>query len=141
MAIELHIFLRDSLVPSRNDWQRAIEQLGFRTVLDPSLDLRADAGFTPTYYNGRSTGFEVRLEPAVNVLSSYSHIAPKVGDRNKCVSFRWSGDLSECAAALSAAAALTQVGDGVYFYPDENVIYNAAEAVEATRKDLSAIRF
>jgi hypothetical protein len=140
MAVELHIFIQDSRVPTRENWQCAIEQLGFPTVLDASLDLRRDAGFTPTIYKGRSTGFELRLDPAADVLSSYSHIAPKLGSRDRCATFRWGSDLTECAAALSAAAALTNVTDGVYFYPDDDVLYNADEAVEATRRDLSSIR-
>lgn len=139
MAIELHIFTDDSRMPSRDVWQREIEQLGFPTVLDSSFDLRGGTGFTPTTYQGKATGFELYLEPAVNVLSGYPHVAPKVGDRDKCVTFRWGSDLAECAAALSTAAALAKLTDGIYFYPDDNVLYNADEAIEATRKDLSSI--
>ena len=140
MAVEIHIFMRDSQVPARENWQHAIEQLCFPTILDKSLDLRNDTGFTPTTYKGRSTGFELRLEPAADILSNYPHAMSKVGGRDKCVTFRWGSDLTECAAALSAAAALTRVADGVYFYPDDDVLYGADEAVEATRRDLSSIR-
>lgn len=140
MSIELHIFLDDSRVPSREAWQREIEQLGFPTVLDLSLDLRQDAGFTPTTYDGKTTGFELHLEPATSVLAACPHITPTVGDRDKCVTFRWGSDLTECAAALSAAAALAKLADGVYFYPDDDLLYNADQAIEATRKDLNSIR-
>ena len=140
MAIELHIFTADSRVPSREVWQREIEQLAFPTVLDSSLDLRGRNGFTSATYQGKTTGFEFYLEPAANVLSGYPHVAPKVAGRDKCVTFRWGSDLTECAAALSAAAALAKLTDGVYFYPDDDILYSADEAIEATRRDLRSIR-
>lgn len=139
MSIELHIFLDDSRVPSPEAWQRAIDQLGFPAVLDPSLDLRKDTGFIPTTYDGKTTGFELYLEPAATVLSAYASITPSVGERDKCVTFRWGSDLTECAAAMSAAAALAKLTDGIYFYPDDDLLYDPDEAIEATRRDLSSI--
>ena len=139
MSLELHIFMQDTRVPSREAWQQAVEQLGFPTVLYPMLDVRKDTGFSPTTYKGQATGFEFILEPAADILSSYSHITPRVGSRDKCATFRWGGDMTECAASLSAAAALTKLTDGIYFYPDDDIIYDADEAVEATRRDLASI--
>ncbi|MFO0826574.1 MAG: hypothetical protein U0572_00350 [Phycisphaerales bacterium] len=136
MSLELHIFMPDSRVPSRDTWQQAIEQLGFPTILDASLDVRNDTGFSPTSFRGQSTGFEFYLEPAADILSSYSHIAPRVRGRDTCATFRWGGDMMECGAALSAAAALAHVADGIYFYPADDIVYDAAEAVAATRRDL-----
>jgi hypothetical protein len=139
MSLELHIFMQDSRVPSRDAWQQAIEQLGFPTVLEQSLDVRRDTGFRPSTYKGQSTGFEFSLEPAAGILANYSHITRQVGNRDKCATFRWGGDLTECGASLSAAAALTKLTDGIYFYPDDDIIYGADEAVETTRRDLSSI--
>ncbi len=137
MAIELHIFLHNTQVPSRAAWQQAIEQLGFSAVLDPTLDVRQHTGFSPTTYGGRSTGFEFYLEPAAELLSVYSHIESQVGNRDMCATFRWGGDLTEMSAALSAAAALAKLVDGIYYYPDDGFLYTADEAVEATQRDLS----
>ncbi|MFN0277831.1 MAG: hypothetical protein ACKVRN_04430 [Pyrinomonadaceae bacterium] len=139
MSLELYIFMLDSQVPSRDAWQQTMDELGFPTVLDPSFDLRHDKGFSPTTYNGQMTGFEFYLEPAADILSTYSHIASKVGSRDTCATFRWGADMAECAASLSAASSLTKLTDGIYFYPDDDIIYSADEAVEATRRDLSSI--
>jgi len=139
MAVELYIFLKDSRVPSRDAWQHAIEKLAFQVVLDPSLDVRNDNGFTPTSFRGQSTGFEFYLEPAADILSNYPHIAARVGSRDKCATFRWGGDMMECGAALSAAAVLAHVADGIYFYPDDDIVYDAVEAVTATERDLQQI--
>jgi len=139
MSIELHIFIHDARVPTRESWQRAIETLGFPTVLDETLDVHKQTGFSPAGYAGQSTGFEFAVEPADNVLSYYPHIADRVGDREKCATFTWGGDLTEMAAALSAAAALTKLCDGIYYNPQDDIVYRADEAVEATRSDLSSI--
>jgi hypothetical protein len=32
-----------------------------------------------------------------------------------------------------------KLSDGVYFYPDDDILYGANEAIEATRRDLSSI--
>jgi hypothetical protein len=51
----------------------------------------------------------------------------------------WGGDFLEMSAALSAAASLAKHADGIYFYPDDDIIYGADEAVHATRRDLSSV--
>ena len=51
--MELHVFLRDSSVPTVGEWQRAIREAGFDLLLDTSLRLREDTGFSPTVYRGR----------------------------------------------------------------------------------------
>jgi hypothetical protein len=139
MSLELHIFLQDSQVPSRDAWQQAIEKAGFPTVLEPTLDLRQDTGFRPTSYKYQATGYEFCLEPAAGILEAYPHIADQVGSRDMCATFRWGGDLLECAAAISSAAVLTKLAGGIYFYPADDIIRTAADVVEATREELNSI--
>ena len=139
MSIELHIFIHDSRVPTRDAWQEAIEELGFPTVLDPTLKVEQQSGFSPVVYDGHATGFEFELSQAAETLSCYPQIAPIVGDRAACATFRWGGDLIEMAAALSSAAALTKLANGIYYYPADEIVYDADEVVEATRNDLSSL--
>jgi hypothetical protein len=139
MSIELHIFMQDSRVPTRVVWQQAIERIGFPVLLDSNLDVREHRGFCPATFRGQSAGFEFHLEPATETMSAYPQIAPRVGNREKCAIFRWGGNLLEMGSALAAAACLTEVTDGVYFYPEDELVYGAAEAVEATRRDLNSI--
>jgi hypothetical protein len=42
-------------------------------------------------------------------------------------------------AALTAAAALTKLTDGIYYYPNDDIVYGADEALEATRNDVSSL--
>lgn len=137
--MEIHIFLEDSRVPNRESWQRAVEEAGFPAVLYPELDLRKDSGFSPTSYNGQESGFEISLDPAASYLQSYPHIAEAVGGRDKCVSFRWGGDLVEAAAAISCGAALAWCVDGVYFDPETDRVLTMATVLEGIQEDLAGL--
>jgi hypothetical protein len=111
----------------------------FPTVLDPTLDVQHDTGFSPTTYRGQDTGFEFSLDLATDYLDDYPEIASRLDGRDQCATFRWGGNLTECAAALSAAAALTVVTDGFYYYPDDELFYDAQQVVPATRHDLDGL--
>jgi hypothetical protein len=139
MSIELHILLHDDRVPDRDAWQREIERLAFPSVLDPSFNVRADTGFVPGTFRERVGGFEFHLTPVMDVLSSYPHIEPQIKGRNACATFRWGGRLDECGSAMCAAAALAKIADGVYFYPDDDILLSSEDAVGATRGDISSI--
>jgi hypothetical protein len=139
MSIELHVFFHIERVPDRDTWQREIERLAFPSVLDPSLKVRVDTGFIPGTFRGRVAGFEFSLTPAIDILSSYPHIEPRIAGRNSCATFRWSGSMDECGSAICAAAALAQIADGVYFYPDDDILLSAEGTVGTTLGDLNAI--
>ena len=136
MSVEIHIFVADSQVPSRDAWQQAIEEAGFPVVLGASLDLRKDSGFSPVSYNGQASGFELYLDDAESYLESYPHIAEQVWTRDKCVSFRWGGDIAEANAAMSCGAALTRLTGGIYFDTETDRVFMADEVLEGIREYL-----
>jgi hypothetical protein len=139
LSIELHIFLADSPAPTVRTWQSAIESAAFPLVLDVECDLASHRGFLPAKYDGKQTGFEFYLDGASDILVAYPHVAARVGQHTRCATFRWGGDLLEMCAALSAAASLAKLTKGLYFYPDDDVIYDADEALIATRNDLKSV--
>lgn len=139
MSMELHVFMEDSRVPNRESWQQAIEAAGFPAVLYESLDLRKDTGFSPTTYNGQLSGFELSLDPATSLLEIYSHIAGQVGCRDKCVTFRWAGDLVEAAAALSCGAALARLTDGIFYDPDADCVFTDDTVLDGVQEYLSGL--
>lgn len=139
MSVEIHVFMQDLQVPGREQWQQAIDEAGFPIVLDLALDLRKDRGFSPTTYDGYASGFELYLEPASNYLNSYPEIRENVGTRDKCVSFRWPDDTVTAAAAISAAAVLTTLTEGVYFDPKANRVLTSDSVFEGIYEDLSAL--
>ena len=131
--------MEDSHVPSRESWQQAIEAAGFPAVLYESLDLRKDTGYSPTTYNGQQSGFELYLDPAASYLESYPHIAEQVGVRDRCVSFRWGGDLVEAAAAISCGAVLAKLTDGIYFDPETDRVFTADIVLDGIQEDLAGL--
>jgi hypothetical protein len=139
MSIELHIFMSSSRVPSVEELQSAIDLAGFPATLDAEVDIETHTGFWPATYKGKQTGFEFYLDPVTDLLEAYPHVAPKVGDRAKCATFRWGGHLLEMCAALSTAAALAKLTDGIYFYPDDDILYGSEEAMQATVRDLASV--
>jgi len=139
MSIELHIFLPESPVPTTKAWQDAIDAAAFPVVLNADTDLPSHRGFLPAEYNGKKTGFEFYLDAASDIIATYPHLAVKAGPRTRCATFRWGGDLLEMCAALSAAASLAKLTNGLYFYPDDDIIYEADEALIATRNDLKSV--
>lgn len=139
MSIELHIFLPDSPALTVQAWQGAVEAAAFPMILDEEIDLASHSGFLPARYDGKQTGFEFYVDPASDILAAYPHVAAQVGPRTKCATFRWGGDLLEMCAALSAAASLAKLTKGLYFYPDDDLICEADEALVATRKALQSV--
>ena len=137
--MELHVFLRDSSVPTVGEWQRAIREAGFDLLLDTSLRLREDTGFSPTVYRGREAGFEFDLWPASEIAATYPDAASRIGERDMAANFRWGSDLTECAAAVIAAAVLARLTDGVFFDPQEGELASGDEAIEMARQEAQEI--
>ena len=102
--LEQHAFLRKGSVPSGADWQAAIDRLGLAFQLDPTLTPFEDSGFLPCSLAGKETGFEIYYEPAESLLASYPQLREGIGDRDYAISFRWGGDMAECASVLIASA-------------------------------------
>jgi hypothetical protein len=139
MSMELHVFVDDSRMPTRDQWQQAITDVGVPAVLYPELDLRRDRGFSPTTYNQRNSGFELYLDNSAACIEVYPQIAEQVGARGKCISFRFGGDIVEAATAISCAAALAWVADGVYYDPESDRLLAADTVLEGVRADLEAL--
>jgi hypothetical protein len=133
---DVHVFLHASRIPTREAWQQAIERLGFATVLDPTLDVRHDKGYSPATYQGKATGFEFSLDSSPEILQSFPDIVQHVGGREVCATFRWSGDLTEAIAALCAAASLAKLTGGIGYSPGDDETYSADEIVASVRESL-----
>jgi len=139
MSIELHIFLPEAAIPTIQTWQTAIDAAEFPLKLGTDVDLHSHRGFLPAMYKDKETGFELYFDAATDIIADYPHISGKVGVRTECATFRWGGNLMEMCAALSAAASLAKASGGLYFYPDDDLLYEADEALSVTRKELGSV--
>jgi hypothetical protein len=128
MSLDQFVFL-DAL-PDRQGWQSAIDKLGIDLQLDPDLDLSRDKGFSPCKIRGASSGFELEVGRAAELLRDYPSLAPAIGSRSHVICLRWGGDLAECACVLGASLALVEAFGAVAYYPADDILYDAAKLKE-----------
>jgi hypothetical protein len=93
------------------------QSLGLPLELNPDLDPLHDRGFSPSKLKGINSGFEIYSESAKNVVETQPQLAKIIGTRDWCISFRWGGDLSECACVLAASAGLVKLCDAARTIP------------------------
>lgn len=116
MANEQFAFLKSSDVPTRDQWQQAIDRAGFDLKLDPELQPRTNVGFVPCKPKGSESGVEMYFEDSSEFMESFGDIA---GDLDCCISFRWGGSMEECACAMVASYALAEAFGAVVSYEGE----------------------
>ena len=139
MSVEICVFVQRDRLPVRNQWQQAIEDMGFPMVLYADFDPLQMSGFCPVTWRGIATGFEYYLDFSKEYLNSYPDIAGQVQLRDSCVTFCFGGHVSELASALAAAASLVQLGNGVCFDPQGELIIDAEQALVMVKQQLELL--
>jgi hypothetical protein len=136
MSLEMHVFLEKRRVPDRASWQAAVDSLALPFQLDSDLDPIHDNGFSPSKINRLDSGFEIYSESAAGLLQDRPELAKAVGSRDWCISFRWGGDMNECACVLAASAGLVKLCDALAYYPDDNLTYDLKRLIAETQSCL-----
>lgn len=137
MSLELYTFL-DAL-PDRQAWQAAIDETDVDLKLDPELDLTGDSGFSPCVLKEQSSGFELQVMPAAELLRDNPSLVPSAGARLHAVCFRWGGDLAECACVLGATLALMRRFNAVAYDPAEGLCPDAGTLEQELRECLAEL--
>jgi hypothetical protein len=137
MPMELHVFLRDAAIPTREEWQAGITDQGFEVTLDTTLDVRHHTGFSPAVCWCKKSGFEFDLRPAVDIASSYNGVSERIGARNLAVSFHWRGNVQESVIVYIASSVLAKLADGILYYPQKNHFSASNEALAMARRLLA----
>jgi hypothetical protein len=113
VASEQYAFLNKVDVPTRDQWQAAIEACGFDFQLNPELKPLEDSGFLPCTLSGAGAGFEIYYDGSLELLEDFADIGQ---GRDFCISFRWGGSMTECASAMIASYALAKSFGAVVSY-------------------------
>ena len=108
MARTLIAFVQRNRIPDRAALQRAIDALGQPLTLDAGDAPLATGGYRPCTLQGEDAGFDLRIGEAADT-----------GDGDEVrLTFRWSGDPREeaaasivCAVLAAACDARVQAGD------------------------------
>ena len=138
MANEQYAFLRKSDVPTREQWQAAIDAAGFDLQLDLEMKPMEDSGFCPCRLSGVDAGCEIDYDDSTDFLAEFASIA---GDCDYCILFRWGGDFLEGASAMIASYALAKEFGAIVSYEGEppedleTLHASTVEMLEAAKRD------
>lgn len=116
MANEQFAFLLKENVPTREEWQAAINDCGFSFQLDPELKVFEHCGFLPCILEGEEAGVEVYYDGSPDLLEEFSDIAP---GQDYCISFRWGGSMMACASAMILSYTLAARFGAIVSYEGE----------------------
>lgn len=117
MSIVLYVFIHDSRLPTRDQWQQVLDNKGTALVLD-DFEPRRLHGFLPAKLNDQECGFEYSFQPiTVDDFEEILEEIPEIGDRNRVVTLRWHASELDMRAGNIAAAALAALTDGIYLDP------------------------
>lgn len=114
MSVELCVFLRETDLPTQEQWQQAILNAGNDLVFD-SFSTREHVGFLPIQLAGEECGFEYSFD--VVDQDEAEEVLAVIGDRTHVVTFRWQSSMLDLRAAEIAASALTELSNGIFFDP------------------------
>ncbi len=132
--MELHVFLRDAALPTREEWQAGITDQGFELTLDATLDVRRHTGFSPAVCWGKKSGFEFELRASIDVASRYNGVSERIGARNLAVSFQWRGNVLESLSVHIASAVFARLTDGILYLPQKAHFSTSNEALAMARR-------
>jgi hypothetical protein len=139
MSLQQTAYVLRANVPDRAALQGAVDALGFDCKIDAFYLPFQCSGFLPCVLAGSTSGFEIYFEPATDVLSGFPHLAGTVGSRDVAITFRWGGDMSECACVLILSAALAKTFDAIVHYQDDDMLYSSDQPVEEARAALQSL--
>jgi hypothetical protein len=139
MSLEQYAFLKRDDVPTVSEWQSAIDEIGFDFKLDPELKPHEDSGFLPCILEGKESGFEIYYETANETLKIFPQLKDKIESRDYVISFRWGGDMAECASVLIASIALSKFFNAIIYYANDDMFYTTEELITEANVALSEV--
>ncbi|QDT01174.1 hypothetical protein [Adhaeretor mobilis] len=111
-----YALLAKDRVPSRDEWQKSIDNCGFDFQIDPELKPFEDSGYLPCKLSGKDAGFEIYYDTSPETLAQFSSIAPSA---SCSIEFGWGGEMIECASAMIASYSLAKDFGAIVSYEGE----------------------
>ena len=139
MSLEIYVLLKRSRLPSLASRQDALDGSGLGVKIHSTFNPVEDSGFVPCSYKDSESGFEFFLGSRADLIESYPDLKQKTEGLDTSAAFVWSGDLNEFVSAVSSAAILTQLSDGLMYDPQEDQVFGGSEAVLQARQTIESI--
>ena len=135
MANVQFAFIDRAMVPSRSQWQQAIDDSGFDLHVDDNLKPFEHSGFLPCVFLGKNSGVETYYQPAGDVIADWDELGELSGGKDFCISFRWGGSFQEAACAMILSYALAKSFGAVVSYGGETP-YSTLEAFRSDTEEI-----
>jgi hypothetical protein len=140
MSVEIWVFLPAGNLPTREEWQTAIDTLGHQMVFE-EFSINDHYGFVPVQLNGNDAGFEYRIEAISGFFEDSEDDDPEliaaVGHCDRVVRLKTHGGRNTDLEAMNVAAvAITRHADGVYFDPQSGEFARQGDVLEVAGLDL-----
>ena len=116
-------FLAKDKVPSKEQWQSAIDELNFsiRLQIYPELKPFEDEGFSPCVWGDteHDVGFEIFYEPSEDIHDDDEDLIEIINGNDYAISMCWGGSMKDCAAVMIVSCALAKSFGAVISYEGE----------------------
>jgi hypothetical protein len=136
MSLLQTAFVAKSRVPDRAKLEEAVRALGFDLSIDEFYQPFNCSGFLPCVLKGKKSGFEIYFGSPKEAFQNFPHLKEEAGTRDCAITFRWGGDMTECACVLIVSAALATSFDALVHYQDDDLVYTADQLVEQANQAL-----
>ena len=115
-------FINKSDIPTKEQLQGTIDQLGYDLKLDPELSLKEDEGFSPCVLKGETdVGFELFCEPTSDVVEDDEEFEEMAGGKDTCITMNWGGSFKDCSCVLIVSYALMKEYGAITTYEGEEL--------------------
>ena len=136
MSLSQTALLDRSRVPDRARLEDAIRALGFDLSIDEFYRPFDCSGFLPCVLEGRKSGFEIYFDSPEETFRSFPRLKEIAAERDCAITFRWGGDMVECACVLIVSGALASSFGAVIHYGPDDLVYSLDQLVAEARRAL-----
>jgi len=134
MSLSQTVLIEKSRVPDRDTLQHAVRALGFDLVIDGFYKPFDCSGFLPCVLEGRKSGFEIYFGPTEETFQSFPALRELAAGRDHTITFRWGGDMGECACVLIISAALAASFGGLVHYDPDELLYSSDKLIAEAKQ-------
>jgi len=115
-------FINQSDIPTREQLQGTIDQLGYDLKLDPELSLKDDEGFSPCILKEEpDVGFELFCESTTDVVEDDEEFEEMANGKDTCITMSWGSSFKDCSCVLIVSYALMKGYDAITTYEGEDL--------------------
>jgi hypothetical protein len=139
MSMELYVISPKRLA-TIEEWQRAVDELGFSIKFSPDTNFEKVGGFLPLQLRGKLSGFECDHWALEDITETYSELRIEPSWRY-VLAFRWGGNYEELISVMQASAAYAVATGGLAFDPQENEILSNEKSIQLAKNIEKEVEF